>query len=60
MGNKDSRSKTLISSLTSKIILPGVVDTNGGFRGVVTLSDVEVAMSKGDTKEITVNDIASK
>ncbi len=37
-----------------------VVDEQGSFQGMVTLSDVEVAMSKDDPASITVDDIASK
>ncbi|PIU57539.1 MAG: Cl- channel voltage-gated family protein, partial [Chloroflexi bacterium CG07_land_8_20_14_0_80_51_10] len=37
-----------------------VVDKDGNFCGVVTLSDVEAAMSKGNLEDLTVSDIASK
>lgn len=37
-----------------------VVDEDGDFIGVVTLADVEAAMSKGDFSDLTVDDIASK
>ncbi len=37
-----------------------VVDEDENFCGVVTLSDVEEAMSKGNPEGVTVNDIASK
>lgn len=37
-----------------------VVDKNENFLGMVTLSDVEAAMSKGNPEGITVNDICSK
>lgn len=37
-----------------------VVDKGGDFVGVVTLADVEAAMSRGDFSDLTVDDIASK
>jgi chloride channel protein, CIC family len=37
-----------------------VVNKNGEFVGVVTISDVEKAMSKGASPNLTVDDIASK
>jgi CIC family chloride channel protein len=37
-----------------------VVDEGGNLRGVITLSDVEAAMSKGNPEYLTVSDICSK
>jgi len=37
-----------------------VVDEDGDFVGVVTLADVETAMSRGSFSDLTVGDIASK
>jgi CIC family chloride channel protein len=37
-----------------------VVDKNGNLVGMVTLSDIEAVMAKGDVSDLTVGDIASK
>jgi CIC family chloride channel protein len=37
-----------------------VVNKDGEFVGVVTLSDIEAAMSRGGSSNLTVDDIASK
>jgi CIC family chloride channel protein len=55
----------LVSELITKLRKSGhhgfpVVDEQGQFQGVVTLSDVETAMSKENADVLTVNDIASK
>ncbi|MDH5695651.1 MAG: chloride channel protein [Dehalococcoidia bacterium] len=55
----------LISDLATKLRRTGhhgfpVVDKNGKFVGVVTIFDVETAMSEGGSPNLTVDDIASK
>jgi CIC family chloride channel protein len=55
----------LVSELITKLRNTGhhgfpVVNKNGEFVGVVTLSDIEAAMSKGGSSNLTVDDIASK
>ena len=54
-----------ISELVTKLRRTGhhgfpVVDKDGNFCGMVTLSDIEAVMSKGKPEGITVGDIASK
>jgi CIC family chloride channel protein len=54
-----------VSELVTKLQSTGhhgfpVVDEDGDFVGVVTLSDVEAAMPKANFSDLTVDDIASK
>lgn len=54
-----------VSELVTKLRRSGhhgfpVVDKNGNFVGVVALADVEAAMSRGGSSDLTVGDIASK
>jgi CIC family chloride channel protein len=55
----------LVRDLVAKLRRTGhhgfpVVDKKGDFVGVVTIADVEAAMTKGSPTDLTVRDIASK
>lgn len=55
----------LVSQLLTKLQDTGyhgfpVVDEDGNLVGMVTLSDIEAVMAKGDVSDLTVGDIASK
>ena len=55
----------LVSELVTRLRRSGhhgfpVVDRDGNFRGMATLSDVEAVMSRGNPEGVTVADIAAK
>ena len=56
---------TMVSELVTRLRRTGhhgfpVVDEDGNFLGMVTLADVEAAMSKGDNENLTVDSIYTK